>query len=115
MASRLVKGEGPSESRRRTPTTPEGRELRLSSLALDAIERRIKDGTASAQELVFFAKAGSPREQLEKTRLEYENELTRVKIEAMESAKRTEEMYAEALIALRGYSGQDDEDESDEA
>jgi hypothetical protein len=80
---------------------------------MGAIEDRIRNGTASAQELVFFAKAGSSREQLEKTKLEYDNELTRVKIEAIESSKRTEEMYAEALIALRGYSGVEFNDDDD--
>lgn len=113
MASRQRSEVGPAETRRRRPITPEGRENRLSSMAMDAIEERIRGGTASAQELVFLAKAGSLREELEKTKLRYENELTRAKIEAMESAKRTEEMYAEALIALRGYSGMGSEDDGD--
>lgn len=78
---------------------------------MNAIENRILNGTASAQELVFFAKAGSPREQLEKQRLAYENELTRVKIEALESQKNTEALYHKAITAMRGYSGMDDEDE----
>jgi hypothetical protein len=37
--------------------------------------------------------------------LEYENELTKVKIEQVKSAQRTEELYQEALTAMRSYSG----------
>ena len=36
------------------------------------------------------------------------------KREAMESAKRIEDMYGKALKAMRGYSGQDEKDEEDE-
>jgi hypothetical protein len=50
-------------------------------------------------------KLGSTREKLEQERLEHENELTRVKIEAIESQKRVEELYLEALSAMRAYSG----------
>lgn len=51
-------------------------------------------------------KLGSTRERLEQQRLEHENELTRVKIEALESQKRVEELYMEALNAMRSYSGE---------
>ena len=92
-------------SRRRPATTPEGRENELVSAAIDLAERQIKNGTASSQVITHFLKLGSTREQLEQERLGHENELTRVKIEALESQKRVEEMYQKALEAMRSYSG----------
>lgn len=92
-------------SRRRPATTPEGRENELVSVALDLAERQIRNGTASSQVITHFLKLGSTRERLEQQRLEHENELTRVRIEAHESAKRTEELYENAIAAMRSYTG----------
>ena len=105
-----------SSSRSRKPaTTPEGRENELVSSAIDLAETQIKNGTASSQVITHFLKLGSTRERLEQQRLEHENELTRVRIEAIESQKRVEELYMEALQAMRSYSGDiiipDDDDE----
>lgn len=92
-------------TRRRPATTPEGRENEMVSHAIDLAERQILEGTASSQVITHFLKLGSTRERLEQQRLEHENELTRVKIEALESQKRVEELYKEALAAMRSYSG----------
>jgi hypothetical protein len=90
---------------RRPATTPEGRENELVSQAVDLAEKQIRSGTASSQVITHFLKLGSTRERLEQERLEHENELTRVKIEALESQKRVEELYMEALTAMRSYTG----------
>lgn len=97
----------PEQPRRRPATTPEGRETEMVSLAHDLAERQIRNGTASSQVVTHFLKLGSSREILEQERLRHENELTRVKIEAVESQKRVEELYRNALEAMRSYSGQD--------
>ena len=89
----------------RPATTPEGRENQLVSLASDLAERQIREGTASSQVITHFLKLGSTREQLEQQRLAHENELTRVKIEAIESQKKVEELYMQALTAMRSYAG----------
>jgi hypothetical protein len=91
--------------RRRPATTPEERENELVSLSHDVAEKQMRNGTASSQVITHFLKLGSTRERLEQQRLEHENELTRVKIEAIESQKRVEELYREALTAMRSYSG----------
>jgi hypothetical protein len=100
--------------RRKRATTPEGRENELVADAIDLAEKQIQAGTASSQVITHFLKLGSTREKLEQQRLEHENELTRVKIEALESQKRVEELYMEALQAMRSYAGdilpQDNED-----
>jgi len=77
----------------------------MVSLAHDLAERQIREGSASSQVITHFLKLGSSREKLEQQRLEHENELTRVKIEAIESQKRVEELYMKALDAMRMYSG----------
>lgn len=77
----------------------------MVSLAHDLAEEQIRNGTASSQVITHFLKLGSTRERLEQQRLEHENELTRVKIESLEAQKRVEELYLEALQAMRSYAG----------
>ena len=103
----------PQQTRRKPATTPEGRENELVSAATDLAERQIEAGTASSQVITHFLKLGSTRERLEQQRLEHENELTRVKIEALESAQRVEELYKQALDAMRSYSGETPPQDSD--
>lgn len=106
MASR-ARG-GPSSRARRPPaTTPEGRENQLIALAVDLAEQQLREGTASSQTMSHYLKLGSSREKLEQERIAHENELLRAKAEAMESAKRVEELYETALNAMRSYSGQE--------
>lgn len=94
----------PMRSRARTP---EAREQQLIAAAYDLAERRIREGTASAQEVTTFLKLGSSRERLEQERLSHENELLIAKKEAMASAARVEELYLGALNAMRSYQGQE--------
>ena len=94
------------EGRRRKPaTTPEARENELISMAADLAEEQIEGGTASSQVITHFLKLGSSRERLEQQRIRHENELSQVKKEALESGRRVEEMYKNALDAMRSYSG----------
>ena len=97
-------------SKRPPATTPEGREQQLTALAMDAIEKRIRNGTASAQELTHFAKLGSPTSKLERQILEKQKELLEAKTAAIKSQERTEELYKNALSAMRTYSGSPEKD-----
>jgi hypothetical protein len=104
----MSRNRGGGSSRPLRPaTTPAGRENQLISLAYDLVEQRIRDGTATSQEVTHFLKLGSSREQLEQQRIEHENRLLEVKREAIESQKAVEIMYKDALNAMRTYSGQD--------
>ena len=90
---------------------PEARENQLISLAVNLAEEKLRDGTASNQLIVHYLKLGSTKERLEKEKLEKENELLKAKTEALESAKKSEEMYAKAIEAITRYSGHyEDED-----
>lgn len=113
MAARQRKE--PEKPRRGRPaTTEEGRERQLVSLAVDLAESQMRDGSASAQVVTHYLKLGSTRERLEQERLRKENELLSAKVESMASAKRVEELYEEALNAMRTYAGQDPVDDYDE-
>jgi len=92
---------------RRTPTTDEAREHQLVSAAMDLAEKQLREGTASSQVITHFLKQGSEREKLERQRLLQENEVLAAKVEAMAGAKRVEELYAQALDAMRTYAGRD--------
>lgn len=100
------RGAEVSRTRRKPATTPEARENELVSAAMDLAEQQINEGTASSQVVTHFLKLGSSREQLEQQRLEHENELTKVKIEALASAARVEELYLGAIDAMRSYTGE---------
>lgn len=91
----------------RPALTPESRENQLISLAINLAEKQLLEGTASSQVITHYLKLGSTKERLEKEKLEKENELLRAKTEALQSAKHVEELYAEAIQAMRSYSGQD--------
>lgn len=104
---------GKSRPRRRPAQTVEGRENQLVSYAMDLAEKQLLDGTASSQVISHFLKAGSTREQLERDRLVSENTMLKAKAEQMQSAARVEEMYSEALTAMRSYRPEEDHDGND--
>lgn len=106
MASQRKVAES-KQSRRPSATTPEAREHQLIALAVDVAEKQMREGTASSQIINHYLKLSSTRERLEQERLTRENELLSKKAEAMESAKRVEELYETALNAMRSYAGQE--------
>ena len=100
-----------SKKQTRPPaTTPEIRENQLISLAVDLAEKQLRNGTATSQVITHYLKLATTREQLEKAKLEKETTLLGAKVEAIESAKRVEELYTKALIAMKTYSGDSTEE-----
>lgn len=104
MAAKAAK---PLENQRkfRPATTPEGREQQNTSLAVDLVEQRLRDGTATSQETTHYLKLASPIERLKQEKLEKEIALIDAKIEAIKYAQHSEEVYLNALNAMRAYSG----------
>jgi hypothetical protein len=102
-----------SESLRkiRPALSPEARENQLVSLAVDLAEKQLSDGTASSQVITHYLKLGSTKERIEKEILEKQKELIEAKTQSLQSARRIEELYANALNAMRNYSGQGDSDD----
>lgn len=103
-----------SKQRRPPATTPEGRENQLIVLAVDLAETQLFNGSASAQVITHYLKLGTTRERLEQEKLARENELLKSKSEAIASGARVEELYTNALNAMRSYAGQEVEEEYDD-
>ena len=107
--------ESDSEPKRPRPaTTPDAREAQLISYATDLAEKQLLNGTASAQVISHYLKLGSSRERLEQERLEEELRLTRIKADAIESEKRVEQLYSEAIRVMRLYQGQEAQPSEDD-
>lgn len=93
--------------------TLKDREDELINEATLEAERRIIAGTASDSLLIHYLKLGTTKNQLEKEKLEAEVELAKSKTEAIEQGKRVEELYADAIKAMRTYTGQGYSEEED--
>lgn len=102
----------------RPALTPEARENQLISLAIDLVEQRLLDGTASSQETTHFLKLASRKAKLEAERFELENELIKAKTQNLRDQADMKTLYADAIAAMRRYSGHggdvDDDEEDDE-
>lgn len=86
--------------------TLEGREDQLIAAAYDLVERRIHEGTASAQETVHFLRQGTVQSQLQNDKLRNENEVLKSRVKEMENRKSGDELLERALAAFKGYSGE---------
>jgi len=91
--------------KRRSARTPDGRENQLISLAVDLAEKQLSEGTASSQVITHYLKLASSKDKLEKEILKHKSELLKEQAESMRSAKKVEELYEQALNAMRDYSG----------
>ena len=102
-----VKAPTTSNQRRaiRPALTPEARENQMISLAIDLVEQRLLDGTASSQETTHFLKLATNKAKLERERFELENELIRAKTQALKDQADMKVLYADAIAAMRRYSG----------
>lgn len=109
MASRKKQTEKESI---RPASTPEAREGQLISLAVDLAEKQLRDGTASNQVIIHYLKLGTKRERLEEEMLAKKTELVTAQAESVKSAQRVEELYSDALKAMRVYSGTSTEEDS---
>lgn len=89
--------------------TLENVEGQLINLAVVLAKKQLKDGTASSQVMTHFLKLGSTISQLEKDKLKGENDLLKAKVESLQSQKRVEVLYANAMAAFKTYSGQEDD------
>lgn len=114
MAQRRTDGQEEPRSRRRPATTPEVRENQLVALAVDLAEKQLRDGTATSQVISHYLKLGSTRERLEQERLANENVLLKAKAEALSAQARIEELYSEAIRAMRSYAGQEEPETPDD-
>lgn len=108
----MAKRDKPEDNTRklRPALTPEAREKQLISLAIDQAEQQLLNGTASPSVITHFLKLASSKEKLEKELLEKQVALAAAKTEAIKSAERIEELYSNALAAMREYHYSVEED-----
>ena len=114
MSKTIKVGTTDKVKRGRPGLTPEAREGQLVSLAINLAEEQLRNGTASSQVITHYLKIGSTREKLERERLERENELLRAKAKALESQEKTEQLYRDAIEAMKRYSGYGGDEYDDE-
>ena len=93
----------------RPATTPEARRAELINLAENLAAQRLQEGSASAQEIVYYLNMNNPKEQLEIKRLEKEIQMIDAKIQSLKSSENIERMYTEAIEAMRRYGGYRDD------
>lgn len=100
-----------SKARKTRPaSSPEARENQMISYAVDLAEKQLLEGTASSQVVTHYLKLGTMRERIEREMLQKQSELIDAKIQAIKSAQRVEELYSNALLAMRQYSGRGSDD-----
>lgn len=100
------------KKKRKVPVrSTEGRENFLVSLAMDAAEEMLLNGTAPTGVIVHFLKAGAEKARLERTKIEADTKLAIAKVEIMESQRRSEEIAEKALQAFKSYAGLSEEEE----
>lgn len=101
-----VKTPNPNPPKAPRPAlTPEARENQLIALAVDLVEKRLLEGTASSQETTHFLKLASRKSKLEAERFELENQLIKAKTKAIQDQADMKALYADAIAAMRRYSG----------
>lgn len=91
----------------------EERENQLIAAAVNLAEKQLLEGTASPSVITHYLRLASGRERLVREKLERENEVLRAKAEVLESNRRTEELYSQAIDAMRSYNGFSDTSEYD--
>jgi len=110
----IQKAQEETPKRRRPPArTPEERENQMISAAIDLAEQQILAGTASSQVITHFLKLGSSKERIGNEILSEQKKLIVAKTESIQSAKRVEELYTEAMAAFRAYSGMESDATND--
>lgn len=105
MAKKIVNTKSETKKSIRPALTPDARENQLVYLATELAEQQLRDGSASSQVITHFLKLGSSKEKIEQEILIKQKELITAKTEALQSSKRIEELYANAITAMKSYSG----------
>lgn len=90
------------------------RENYLVNLALDFVEEKLKNGTATSQEVVHFLRLATERERLENKRIESDLKVAEAKIKQIALAETTIELYENAIKAMNAYKGNSNEVSEDD-
>lgn len=102
MAKATIKESSP---KRRPAIHPDARTNQLISYAIDLVEKRLLDGSASSQETTHFLKQATAKYRLEQTILERQAELITAKTDEIRTKQKNEELMVAAMNAMRSYQG----------
>lgn len=111
MAKVKVPEPSAPKKRGRPALSPEARQNQMIALAMDLVEQRLLDGTATSQETTHFLKLASDESRLKNKLLEAQAEVAMAKKHELESRERTEKLFEDAIKAFKNYSGQGDPDD----
>lgn len=105
----MAKRSSGNKNHRRPPVSPEDYERRLIGMAYELAEKQLQDGTASPSVVSHFLKMGSTRENLEEQHIQKKVDHLDAQINHIKSSEYAEELYRQALEAMKRYSGNQDE------
>lgn len=90
-----------------TPTarTLEARENEMISLAVDAAEKKLRDGTAPTAIIVHYLRLGTVMAEKEKRELEEKIKLLEAKTESLKASKMDAEYYDNLVSVIKSYQG----------
>lgn len=89
--------------------TSEARKLQMAAKAERLAEKKLEDGTASSQLIIYILNQTSQKEELDKKQREADIALKQAKVDAIKSASEIKDMFEEAMRMFKTYHG-DDED-----
>lgn len=95
------------QSQFKPANNPDAREKQLVNLAINQIEKQLREGTAPTGVLVQLLKLSTEKERMERERLKAEVELTKAKAEGLNTSKDIKELYEKAINAMSAYSPSD--------
>lgn len=84
----------------------EARENKMICLAEELAEKQLIEGTASSAVITHYLKLGSTREKKEQDRLSVQNEMFGAKTKALNQASSKDDIYRQAIEAMRSYRGE---------
>lgn len=107
----IISDENNTESIR-PALTPETREDQLIALAVNLAEKQLREGTASSQVITHYLKRDAERKKndVELQILQKQKELIEAKTESLRAAQSNEELYKNAINAMREYAGNTHDD-----
>lgn len=109
----------PESKPMRPALNPEMREQQMIALAVDLVEQRLRDGTASAQETVHYLKLASSKSKVDLERARLENDLIKAKTQSIKDQADVKTLYLNAIEAMKKYGGhgsysEEEDDDYDE-
>lgn len=113
MITVKTKGNLDKSTKKLAPAlTDDAEEKQIISLARQRSLERLQNGTASAQEIVYWLKVGSSEKRTELEIMEEQKKLLIAKTKAIADAETSAKTYSEAIAAMKSYSGDEEVDDN---